>query len=147
WFVGLGAVSDPDVVPTHISQILGVQDTPGELISTSLQRRLRDKQLLLVVDNFEQVLSAATLLTTILATCPGLTMLVTSRVLLQVSGHRDGPVPPLAVPPLPSEDVAEVPAVQLFVERAQAASADFRLTRDTAPAVVDICKRLDGLPL
>ena len=147
WFVGLGAVSDPDLVAVNVAQVFGVQDAPGVPISTSLQRHLREKQLLLIVDNFEQVLPAASLLTTLLTMCSGFTVLVTSRVLLQVSGEHDWPVLPLVVPTAPSDDVADAPAVRLFVERAQAARADFRLTRETAPTVVDICRRLDGLPL
>src|SRR5262249_5587373 len=146
WLVSLGAVSDPDLVAANVAQVFGIQGAPGEPISTSLERYLRARQLLLVVDNFEQVLPAASLLTSLLTTCPGLKLLVSSGLLRRVSGEHEWPVPPLVVPTT-SDNAADFPAIRLFVERAKAAKADFRLTRETAPTVVDICRRLDGLPL
>ena len=117
----------------------------------ALATALRDTESLLLVDNFEHVVEATPLLTHLLAHCPRLRLLVTSRTLLQVAGEYAFPVSPLAVPDPEGgssiEDVAGSPAVQLFAERASAVDPAFALTESTAPSVVDICRRLDGLPL
>src|SRR5262249_4227623 len=110
---------------------------------------LRDRRVLLLLDNFEQVVEAAPAVAKLLAACPGLRILVTSRVRLRLSGEREYPVPPL---PLPAEDVAleqtsASAAVRLFVERARAVAPDFALTAENTRAAADICRRLDGLPL
>jgi predicted ATPase len=112
---------------------------------------LRDKHLLLVLDNFEHVLAAAPVVTEMLAAAPKLKVMATSRALLRLSGEWDYPVPPLTIPKLtqlpPLERLAEVEAVQMFNERARALKANFVLTNDNAPAVAEICIKLDGLPL
>ena len=120
--------------------------------STGSRASLRDKRLLLVLDNFEQVLEAAPLVADLLGACPSLTVLVTSRVRLRVSGEHEYAVPPLALRQRrtthsPATDRRGAEAVRLFVERAQAVRADFALTRENAAAVAEICRRLDGLPL
>src|SRR4029077_16727567 len=113
---------------------------------------LRDSRELLVLDNFEQVTEAAGAVAQLLGDCPKLKLLVTSREALRLRAERIYPVPPLNLPPvgaklITAKQVASCEAVQLFIDRAQAIRPDFRLTDDNAPAVVEICRRLDGLPL
>ncbi len=107
--------------------------------------------MLLLLDNFEQVISAAPLVAELLVACSELKIIVTSREGLRISGEREYPVPPLALPDLtqlPSlESLSQYAAVELFIQRAKAVKPDFRITNDTAPAVAEICYRLDGLPL
>ena len=116
-----------------------------------MQESLRDKQLLLVLDNFEQVVAAAPLVAELLAACPRLKCLVTSRVVLRLSGEHEFPVPPLDLPDpstcLPSTTLSQYAAVELFIQRALAVKPDFRVDNANAPAVAEICVRLDGLPL
>jgi predicted ATPase len=112
---------------------------------------LREQRLLLVLDNFEQVTAAGPLVVELLAACPHVKVLATSRLALRVSGERVYQVPPLALPdvqhPPPPEQLAQYAAVHLFIERAQAVRPDFRVTNDNARAVAELCHRLDGLPL
>jgi peptide/nickel transport system substrate-binding protein len=151
FFGNLAPVPDPALVPLSIAQTLGVGVLGAQLPLERLQDHLRDKQLLLVLDNFEHLLDAAPQLAALLAVAPGLTVLVTSRVVLRLSGEQEFPVPPLPVPDLQCltglEALSQVAAVALFIQRAQAAQPDFALTELTAPAVAEICVRLDGLPL
>ena len=151
WFIDLAPISDPGLVASTIGHTLGLKETGGQPLLDGLKSHLRDKQLLLVLDNFEQVVSAAHLLTDLLATSPRLKVLVTSREVLRLAGEHEYPVPPLALPPseLPPviERLEEYAAVALFVERARAANPDFKITGENAPAVAAICARLDGLPL
>ena len=151
WFVDLAPVSDPAFVAATIASALGITEAGGQPLDQSLSAYLAEKHLLLVLDNFEQVVVAAPLLTRLLTASPSLKLLVTSRERLHVSGEHHIVVPPLAVPDThhgtPLDAVQQSPAVTLFVQRAQAASADFRLTEATAEAVAAICIRLDGLPL
>jgi len=150
-FVPLASISDPGLVISAVAQALAVPERAGVEIERSVQTHLRDRRLLLVADNFEQVLPAAPVLTELLATCPWLTVLVTSRTLLRVGGEQRYVVPPLALPGrehgVSLSSLAECAAVQLFLERTQAGNPDFALTEANAPAVVEICHRLDGLPL
>ncbi len=149
-FVDLQALGDPALVAPTIAQALGLQQRGEQPTVDLLTTFLRDKQLLLVLDNFEQLLVAATIPAALLATCPRLKLLVTSRAVLRLSSEREFPVLPLRLPAmhsLPVEHLAEMEAVRLFVERVQAARPAFRLTTDNAAAVVEICRRLDGLPL
>jgi len=155
-FVALAPVSDPNLVIPTIAHTLGVREVSGQPLLETLIAFLRDQQLLLVLDNVEQVLDAAPQLAELLTACPQLTLLVTSRALLHLYGERTFLVPPLTLPARPTLPIAETnhvtnmtqsEAVQLFVERAQAAKADFGLTHANAPAVAEICARLDGLPL
>jgi len=121
------------------------------LIRDRLKDYLREKRMLLLLDNFEQIVDAAPVVGELLAAAPGLRVLVTSRMPLRLSGEREFAVPPLSLPP-PSErsnvrTLTQYEAVRLFIERAQAVKADFAVTNDNAPAVAEICYRLDGLPL
>jgi predicted ATPase len=150
-FVDLSPIADPDLVAATVAQALQVRETEGQPLAETLLASLRDRRLLLVLDNFEQVVAAAPLLTRLLTASPGLTVLVTSRVRLRLSGEREYVVPPLPLPePGQGSDptaLATVPAVTLFVQRAQAARAGFALTAENAAAVAAICTHLDGLPL
>jgi predicted ATPase len=150
-FVNLAPISDPALVATGIAQALGVTETAGQPILNRLKAYLRDKRLLLVLDNFEHVLDTASLVAELLRAAPGLKALITSRAALHLSGEHEFVVPPLALPNLahlPSvECMAEYAAVALFLQRAQAATSDFAITVENAAAVAEICVRLDGLPL
>jgi predicted ATPase/DNA-binding CsgD family transcriptional regulator len=150
-FVDLTPISDPDLVVSAVAQVLGVREGRRRLLLVSLKEYLRNKQLLLMLDNFEQVLDAGPAVTALLAACPELKFLVTSRAVLRLYGEHSFTVPPLSLPdlsrPEPPDALARYDAVRLFVERAQAAKSDFRLTDATAQPVAEICRRLDGLPL
>ena len=151
WFVDLTGVRDPAQVPMSIMQVLNIQSIPGLPPLQSLITCLKNRQLLLVLDNFEQVLEASPILDEMLAGVPGLKVLVTSRVGLQLYGEREFNVPPLDVPDisvaLSRTELMHYGAIQLFVERAQAVLPHFALTGENAGAVAQICARLDGLPL
>ncbi len=151
FFVTMAPITDPGLVASTIAQALGITETAGQSIVDSLIDFLQSKSLLLLLDNFEQVISAAPLVAQLLAACRELNILVTSREGLHISGESEYPVPPLALPnltQLPSlESLSQYAAVELFIQRAQAVKPDFRITNDTAPAVAEICYRLDGLPL
>ncbi|MBV9280805.1 MAG: helix-turn-helix domain-containing protein, partial [Chloroflexi bacterium] len=142
---------DADLVTAAIAEAVGVRERGGGALADTLKGALHDRQLLLVLDNFEHLLPASSLVADLLAGCPQLRMLVTTRAVLRLSGERVFEVPPLAVPAagtLPDlEVVGQSEAVRLFCDRAQAAKADFALTRENAEAIVELCRRLDGLPL
>ena len=149
-FVDLAPLRDAQFVLPTIAGALGVRERPGQPLLETLCRFLAPKRLLLLLDNCEQVLEAAPEIAALLATCPQLSVLATSRATLRVRGERVFPVSPLPLPPqtLPDvEGLAHVPAVALFLERARASHPAFALTPDTAAAVAAICHRLDGLPL
>jgi predicted ATPase/transcriptional regulator with XRE-family HTH domain len=172
YIVNLAPISDPDLVAPTIAHALGMAEGADRPVEAGLRAFLHGKQMLLLLDNFEQVLDAAPLIAELLAAAPGLKLLVTSRAVLHLYGEHEVVVPPLALPP-PSDvpvssrgeearevggDVAtpaasaaaallEYAAVRLFSVRAQAARADFTLTSTDAPIVAEICRRLDGLPL
>jgi predicted ATPase/DNA-binding CsgD family transcriptional regulator len=150
-FIPLAAVRDPALVAPAIAHVLGVVDAGGRAPVDRLKDALRDRHLLLVLDNLEHLLDAAPLVTDLLAWCPRLAVLATSRATLRLAGEYVVPVPPLAVPDpdrLPATDeLAAVAAVRLFVERARASNPAFVLTGENAGAVAAICHRLDGLPL
>jgi predicted ATPase len=149
-FVELASVSSADLVAAAVATGLGLITTGDKLI-TDLQSYLRARRLLLVLDNFEQVVGAAPLLAELLGAAPGVVVLVTSRVVLRLSGEHEFPVPPLPVPPAGSspdpEELERYASVALFTERAHAADPGFELTGGNAEAVAEICRRLDGLPL
>jgi predicted ATPase/class 3 adenylate cyclase len=151
WFVDLAPVREPGLVPAVVAAALGVREAGRQPLEALLHAHLRERRLLLVLDNLEQVVAAAALVAELLAGAPGLTVLATSRIRLQLRAEREMVVPPLALPDrrrLGRPDrLTEYPAVRLFVERAQAARAGFVLDDASAPAVVEICHRLDGLPL
>ena len=150
-FVDLSPVRDAALVGAAIAEALGLEEAGGEPVAETLAWRLAGRSTLLVLDNFEQVLPAGTLLADLLATAPDVSLLVTSQAALRVRQEHQLPVPPLPVPdPAATEaadGLAESPAVAFFVEQARAVKPDFALTAETAPAVAAICARLDGLPL
>jgi predicted ATPase/DNA-binding SARP family transcriptional activator len=135
-FVSLAPLRDPALVPPTLAHVLGVSEAAHDPLQR-VKSELRDRQMLLLLDNFESVLDAAPLLTELLQAAPGLKMLVTSRAVLHLYGEHEFPVPPL-----PSD-----PAVRLFTDRAQAVRPEFRITPANVFAVAEICTRLDGLPL
>jgi predicted ATPase/DNA-binding SARP family transcriptional activator len=150
-FVSLGPISDPALVPPTIAQALEVQNGGGRPLLDRVAFHLKGKAVLLVLDNFEHVLDAASSVATLLGECPRLKVLVTSRAVLHVYGEHDFPVPPLTLPaksPLPSTDqLMRYEGIRLFIERAQAVKAGFALTGGNAATVTEICHRVDGLPL
>lgn len=151
FFVPLASVSDPALVLPAIARALGVREGRGLPLIENLKRQLRDRELLLVLDNFEQVRRAAREVAELLASCPRTKLLVTSRELLRLSGEHHVPVPPLSTPAygaLPAlSELERYDSVRLFCERAAAVQPDFRLEEATAAPVAQICRRLDGLPL
>jgi predicted ATPase len=134
-----------------IAQALRIKQGVGQSTIEALEQDLRDRQLLLVLDNFERLLEAGLPLVQLLAACPRLKMLVTSRVMLRLQGEHSYEVPPLALPPAgdrPSpEELGRYEGIRLFMQRAQAATSRFTVTTENAPAVIELCQRLDGLPL
>jgi predicted ATPase/DNA-binding XRE family transcriptional regulator len=153
FFVALAPISEGSLVALAIAQAVGVRETSGQSLRETLIEYLRSKKMLLVLDNFEQVVAAAPLLTEMLAAAPGLKMLVTSRARLHLYGEQQFPVPPLSLPDaparLPVEELLESEAIRLFVERARLVQPDFSIrdNSEQAEAVAEICRRLDGLPL
>ena len=150
-FVALAPISDPALVPSAIAQALRVKQDAGQSTAEALEQHLRDRQLLLVLDNFERLLEAGPPIAELLATCPHLKALVTSRVVLRLQGEHDYEVPPLRLPsagdrPSP-EELGRYEGIRLFMQRAQAANSRFAITTENVPSVVELCRRLDGLPL
>jgi predicted ATPase len=147
--VSLAPLRDPALVASAIAHALGVREEGHRPVEECLVAQLRARQLLLVLDNFEQVLAAAPLVAELLAACPQVTVLATSRAALHLRGEHEFPVLPLALPDpqAPFEGLAEVAAVALFLDRAQALRPDFGLSPANAATVAAICRRLDGLPL
>ncbi|HEX6095318.1 MAG TPA: protein kinase [Thermoanaerobaculia bacterium] len=150
WWVSLAPIRDPRLVISEIASVLGVPEGGAPLLD-SVVSGVREKTLLLILDNFEQVLDAAPLVGRILAAAPRVKALVTSRSPLRIAGEREYAVPPLITPPLDLplalDALAHYPSVALFLERASAVKSDFALTQENARAVSEICVRLDGLPL
>lgn len=151
WFVRLAPVSDPALVASTMAHTLGLVVPPARTPLEHLIDHLRRKKVLLVIDNFEQVVAAAPDVGAILGECPGVRAVVSTRIVLRLSGEQEYPVPPLTLPDpndVPDvEELARAEAIQLFVERARAARPLFALTSDNARAVVGIVAHLDGLPL
>jgi len=151
FFVGLDAIGDPRLVASAIADAVGARAEGRRSVLDTLRDHVRDLEVLLVLDNFEQVLDAATVVADLLDAGPRLRILVTSRAPLHVVGEQELPVPPLGLPPEgdhPSvDDLARSDSVMLFVQRAAAVDAGFRLTEGNASAVAELCRRLDGLPL
>lgn len=150
-FIELATVDDHRLVMPTIAVSLGLREPGAEPVGTRLRAFLRDGHILFVLDNAEHLLAAATEFADLLAACPRLHMLVTSRSPLRLRGEHTFDVPPLATPPsrpaLKREQVTGYPAVELFVRHAQASDATFSLTETNAGTVAAICARLDGLPL
>ena len=150
-FVPLAALTDPALVVPAIAAAVGVREAGGLSPGDALHAALRARRLLLVLDNVEHLLAAVPAIAGLLAACPGLTILATSRAPLRVRGEREYPVAPLVAPALErvptAAEVAAAPAARLFVERARAVAPAFALSDTNAAAVAAICRRLDGLPL
>src|SRR5215213_7230378 len=151
FFVELAPLADAALVPSTVASAVGVREEGGRPVVEVLTAFLRDRQLLLALDNFEHLLPAAPVVSDLLLACPGVKILATSRAPLHLRGEREYPVPALALPdPSRQEPTAQLihyEAIRLFVERAQAAKPAFALTDENAAAVAEICRRLDGLPL
>ncbi len=151
FFVDLSPITDPTLIPTTVAMALGIHEKPDRPVMESLKDHLADRQLLLVLDNFEQVQKGAPMVAELLAAAPRLTAIATSREALHLRGEQEYPVPPLGLPDLaarPSlETISQYDAVTLFIQRAQAVRPDFAVDDQNAPAVAAICSHLDGLPL
>ncbi len=151
FFVSLAPIGDPALVPSAITRALGLEGASGRSPLEAAKNYLGEKRLLLVLDNFEQVTAAAPLVAELLGAAPGMKVLITSRNVLHLYGEHDYAVPPLSLPDPkqlpPLEGLTQYEALQLFIERAQAAKADFTVTNENARAVAQICQHLDGLPL
>jgi predicted ATPase/transcriptional regulator with XRE-family HTH domain len=150
-FVGLSSLSAPEMVAEAIVRALDLAAPPHRAPEELLPEYLRDKKLLLLLDNFEHLAPAGRLVGTLIQTCPDLKMLVTSRIALGLYAERLFPVPPLGLPQkneqLSVEELAQCEAVALFTQRARAVKPFFVLTPQVAPVVSEICRQLDGLPL
>jgi non-specific serine/threonine protein kinase len=151
WFVPLSPLQDPSLVPRTIAQALGVGAIGDRPPEESLATFLAARRALLILDTLEHVLEAAPFITELLTACQALTVLVTSRAVLHLSGEHDVSIAPLDLPTsdafLSTEQLGQIATIRLFVARATAAQPGFVLTSANAGAVVEICRRLDGLPL
>jgi predicted ATPase/DNA-binding CsgD family transcriptional regulator len=151
FFVNLAPIRDPALVVPTIAQTVGLTENPGQPLMASLKTYLRDREMLLVLDNFEQVVKAASTVAELVAVSPRLKVLTTSREVLRLHEEHIFPVPPLAFPELKHllslERLTQYEAVSLFIQRARNAKPDFQVTHENALAVAGICHRLDGLPL
>jgi non-specific serine/threonine protein kinase len=152
WFIELAPLADPSLVPQTVASVLGVREEQGRPITATLVDWLRAKSLLLLLDNCEHLIDAcAQFADTMLHACPDVKILATSREALGIAGEQTFQVPSLQLPTpnsqLPTAELAQLESVQLFVERAQAVQSHFQLTEANAAAVVQICQRLDGIPL
>jgi predicted ATPase/class 3 adenylate cyclase len=152
WLVELAVLSDPTLVPQAVASALGVTEQPSRSMMDTLREGVRDKSMLVLLDNCEHVVAACAHLTiAVLKACPNLRILATSREALGVTGEITWRVPPLSLPDpqnLPPLDrFKKYEAVRLFTDRAVASAPQFAVTRSTAPAVAKICHRLDGIPL
>ncbi len=152
-FVSLSVVGDPGLIASTIAQAIGVRETGNQSAQESLKGYFGalDQPMLLLLDNFEHLVSAAPLISEMLSAGPRLKIIVTSQSPLHVYGEHEFPLPPLALPDpkslLPLDVLSRLPAIALFVERARAVKHDFALTNENASAVAAVCARLDGLPL
>jgi class 3 adenylate cyclase len=151
FFVDLALIHDPDAVLTAIARTVDLREARDQTVIERLKNQLQDQNLLLILDNFEQVMAAAIFVAELLQFCPGLKMIVTSREALRVRGENQYPVPPLGLPEVDLnqqtvDQLLQFEALQLFVERARTVRADFELTHENAQAVAELCLRLDGLP-
>ncbi|HET9319998.1 MAG TPA: AAA family ATPase, partial [Bryobacteraceae bacterium] len=151
FLVSLAPIRDPDYIAHVIAQTLEVRETGSDPVLQRLKNFLEKRRLLLLLDNFEQILDAGPLVANLLSSCPQLQVLVTSRSALRVSGEREFPVPPLAIPDphyLPAdEDLLRYASVGLFIDRARAANPNMQADSGALRDIATICARLDGLPL
>lgn len=153
-FVALGSISDASMVPAAIAESLGIRETGGRPFLDLLKDYIREAEpahVLLLLDNFEHILPASTLVVELIEACRNLKVMVTSRAALRVYGEHEFPVPPLALPQDAEMESLEVlasnPSIKLFAQRAAAVNPDFQLSMNNAQDVAEICSRLDGLPL
>lgn len=146
-FVSLAGTEDPSLIPFLIARALDLAESPANATVEGLASALRDRDLLLVLDDFERVVAGAREIAVLLSHCPELKVLVTSRVVLRISGEHAFSVPPLPLPPASTEGPAESPAVALFVERARAANPGLAFDEEDMRATAEICIRLEGMPL
>ncbi len=150
-FVALATLSDPLQLVAAIAQATEVKEAGGQPLLNLIKYQLCDYQMLLVLDNFEQIIAATGVVHELLTACPNLKILVTSRSLLHLYGEYELVVKPLALPParffLSVNELEDYPAITLFVKRARAVKADFQLTTQNVQVIAEICQRLDGLPL
>jgi predicted ATPase/DNA-binding CsgD family transcriptional regulator len=149
WLVELASLSEPDLVPQAVARALGVREQPGRPLTETLEDALRARKMLLVVDNCEHLIEAAVrLVDALLDNCPHLRVLATSRETLGAAGEVAWVVPSLTVPEASTTDKLEgYEAVRLFVERARQRDPSFVLTPRNGPAVAQVCRRLEGIPL
>jgi predicted ATPase/DNA-binding CsgD family transcriptional regulator len=151
WWVGLASVSNPDLVPQTVASTLSVREIPGRSVTDALVEHLKEREVLLALDNCEHlVASCAALCGTLLRACPKLKILATSREALAIAGERSWQVPPLSSPDPRVQAAGELgrfESVRLFVERARYRRPDFELNAETAPSVAEVCRSLDGIPL
>ncbi len=151
YFVPLATISDPELLVITLASTLGVREGSARPVREGLIEYLRDRTILLVLDNFEQLLTAAPTVAELLAGAPRLRVLASSREALRIAGEQEYPVRPLAVPDsggvIALEELEQIDSVALFVQRARSVKPDFHLAPETARVVSEICTRLDGLPL
>jgi predicted ATPase len=151
FMVDLARLTDPDLVPSATATALGLREQPGQSLAQTLADYLHERKILLLFDNFEHVLPAATLVPDLLASAPGLKVLATSRARLGLLAEREYRVEPMPIPDQeslpPLAELSSFDAIELFTSRAQALRPDFSLTKENAPTVAEIVCRLDGLPL
>ena len=150
WFVSLDSLSDPSLVPQTVASAFNIQESTSQPIVETLKTFLRQKTVLLIIDNCEHLLDAcAQLIVTLLAHCPSLRILTTSREILNMEGEATYSLQSLSSPAgsASPEQVAEYESVQLFLDRAALALSTFQLTSENAPFIVEICRRVDGIPL
>ncbi len=149
-FVPLTIINDPDLVPSAIARTLQIREQAGTSVIDVLRRYLESKELLLLLDDFEHVEAAAKVIAELLASCPRLKVLITSRKLTRIRGARNFVVPPLALPDEGGYDasaLSQYDAVRLFIQSASVVSPEFTVTNENAQSIAEICVRLEGLPL
>jgi predicted ATPase len=152
YFVDLAPIREPEAVPAALARAVGLREKSDRPLFDEIKAQLRDRTMLLLLDNFEQVTSAAPMIGELLQECPHLKLLITSREGLHLRREHIHPVPPLGLPSSDLkqqtiEQLTQYEAVRLFIERVLAVKPDFEVTNENAPAVAEICFRLDGLPL
>lgn len=151
FLIELAPITDSNLVVATIANTLEVSEIGDEPLLKTLMRYLHEKQFLLVIDNFEHVIDAAPVIGDLIAGAPNLKIMASSRELLRIYGEHKYPVPPLGLPEKAQQQtvavISQYEAVSLFIQRAKAAQADFEITEDNAPAIAEICTRLEGLPL
>lgn len=147
FFISFASIDDPRLILPHLAHTLELNRASDLSPLHLLQKYLYHQRVLLVMDNFEHLSEAASALVELLHVCPHLKVLVTSRALLRLQGEHVFEVSPFSLPKRPAKPLQHFPAVQLFVQRAQALKADFTLTQENGPLIAEICRQLDGLPL